>query len=87
MVSALLSPPLRSPATSPATSLEGMANPMFSAELPDGVLPAAAVFMPMTSPAELSNGPPEFPGLMAASVWISPPRVSVPPPELSPAVI
>ena len=27
-----------------------------------------AVFMPITSPVALSNGPPEFPGLMAASV-------------------
>ena len=32
--------------------------------------PATAVFMPITSPAELDSGPPEFPGLMAASVWM-----------------
>jgi hypothetical protein len=28
-----------------------------------------AVLMPTTSPAMLTSGPPEFPGLMAASVW------------------
>ena len=28
-----------------------------------------AVFMPMTSPRRLSSGPPELPGLIAASVW------------------
>ena len=30
------------------------------------------VFMPITRPAESSSGPPELPGLMAASVWIAP---------------
>ena len=29
-----------------------------------------AVLMPMTSPRTLSSGPPELPGLIAASVWI-----------------
>jgi S1-C subfamily serine protease len=29
------------------------------------------VLMPMTSPRELSKGPPELPGLMAASVWMA----------------
>ena len=29
-----------------------------------------AVFMPMTSPREFKSGPPELPGLMAASVWM-----------------
>ena len=29
-----------------------------------------AVLMPMTWPALLTSGPPELPGLMAASVWI-----------------
>ncbi len=29
------------------------------------------VLMPMTSPRELSSGPPELPGLMAASVWMA----------------
>ncbi len=28
------------------------------------------VFIPMTWPRVFSSGPPEFPGLMAASVWI-----------------
>ena len=27
--------------------------------------------MPITSPCELSSGPPELPGLMAASVWMA----------------
>ena len=29
-----------------------------------------AVFMPTTSPAESTRGPPELPGLRAASVWM-----------------
>ena len=29
-----------------------------------------AVLMPMTSPATFTSGPPEFPKLIAASVWI-----------------
>ena len=29
--------------------------------------------MPITSPRALTNGPPELPGLMAASVWINSP--------------
>ena len=31
-----------------------------------------AVFTPITSPRELTNGPPEFPGFSAASVWMIP---------------
>ena len=31
-----------------------------------------AVFMPITSPREFKSGPPELPGLIAASVWIIP---------------
>ena len=31
---------------------------------------AMAVLMPMTSPRRLTSGPPELPGLMAASVWM-----------------
>jgi hypothetical protein len=31
-----------------------------------------AVFMPMTSPREFKSGPPELPGLIAASVWMIP---------------
>jgi len=30
-----------------------------------------AVFMPMTWPAMSTSGPPELPGLMAASVWMN----------------
>ena len=33
---------------------------------------AMAELIPTTSPARLSSGPPELPGLMAASVWITP---------------
>jgi len=37
-------------------------------ELWSAPLEAIMVLMPMTSPRELRSGPPEFPGLMAASV-------------------
>src|SRR5581483_2460028 len=40
-----------------------MENPMFWAS------PATAVLTPTTSPAAFTSGPPELPGLMAASVW------------------
>ena len=62
-----------------------MAKPMFCA----GALPvldeATAVFIPTTCPAESTSGPPEFPELMAASVWIMFWRVSPVPPLASPA--
>lgn len=45
----------------------GIANPMPEL-LPDVV--NIAVFIPISFPEESSRGPPEFPGLMAASVWI-----------------
>src|SRR5216684_1320616 len=35
-----------------------------------------AVIIPITWPAELTSAPPESPGLMAASLWIMPERVS-----------
>ena len=48
----------------------GMAKPMPSMDAPELVVPEyLAVVMPMTSPAILNRGPPELPGLMAASVW------------------
>ena len=31
---------------------------------------AAIVFTPITCPATLTSGPPEFPGFTAASVWM-----------------
>ena len=34
-------------------------------------LRAIAELMPMTSPAMFTSGPPELPGLIAASVWIA----------------
>jgi len=46
--------------------LMGMANPM--PELWSAPFEAIMVLMPMTSPLEFSSGPPELPGLMAASV-------------------
>ena len=48
---------------------------MLSTEPP---LPEEEVFaslMPMSSPAMFSRAPPELPGLMAASVWMSPVEV------------
>ena len=47
-----------------------MAKPMFCELVPSPDVPATAVFMPMTWPDVSMSGPPEFPGLMAASVWI-----------------
>ena len=46
-------------------------------------LAATAVFMPMTLPELSTSGPPEFPGLMAASVWNMLVRVSVAVPDES----
>ncbi len=66
--------------TRPLTSLIGMAKPMPWAPS------ATAVFIPMTSPEILTSGPPELPGLMAASVWKRFVSCSVAPPP-SPAVI
>ena len=44
--------------------LMGTANPIVFA---CGLI---AVLIPITSPARFSSGPPELPGLMAASVWM-----------------
>ena len=41
-----------------------MAKPMF------WLSSMMAVLMPTTAPLESTSGPPELPGLMAASVWI-----------------
>ena len=46
--------------------LLGIANPIPS-EPP--VLEKMAVLMPINSPFMLTRAPPEFPGLIAASVW------------------
>ena len=42
-------------------------------EPPVAPLPALAIatLMPMTFPSELSRAPPELPGLIAASVWMT----------------
>ena len=49
-----------------------------------------AVLMPITSPAMLNSGPPELPGLMAASVWMKsskgPAPISRPRAEMMPEV-
>jgi len=45
----------------------GTANPT-PLDAPEGE--TIIVFMPISSPAELSSGPPELPGLIEASVWI-----------------
>jgi hypothetical protein len=59
--------PLRSCGSRSRTVLLGTANPMpmFPSDLE---LVMIAVFMPITSPRRLSSGPPELPGLIAASV-------------------
>ena len=50
---------------------------MFWELVPSLEVPATAVFMPMTWPDVSMSGPPELPGLMAASVWIMFCRFSV----------
>ncbi len=50
------------------TTFDGTAKP--TPEL-DCTLDSMAVLMPMTSPARVISGPPELPGLMAASVWMT----------------
>ena len=50
----------------------GMAKPT-PAEVP--VLVKMAVFTPMRRPRESSSGPPELPGLIAASIWMPPAMV------------
>ena len=51
------------------TTSVGIAKPI-PAELPD--LETIAELTPITRPALSSSGPPELPGLMAASVWMTP---------------
>ena len=70
-------PPFWSWGSSTSTWSIGMANPMFWEFVPSLAEPATAVFMPMTCPAVSMSGPPELPGLMAASVWIRFCRLSV----------
>ncbi len=47
----------------------GTANPIPTFP-PDSL--KIAVFMPIISPREFNSGPPELPGLIAASVWMTP---------------
>jgi len=47
----------------------GTANPI-PALAPEGL--TIAVFTPISSPFEFKRGPPELPGLIEASVWITP---------------
>jgi hypothetical protein len=61
--------PLRiSCGTTRFTTSTGIAKPTPDDE-PDS--DRSAVFTPMRRPAESSSGPPELPGLIAASVWIT----------------
>jgi hypothetical protein len=48
--------------------LAGMAKPI-PTEPPERV--KIAVLMPTSWPCRLTSAPPEFPGLMAASVWMN----------------
>jgi hypothetical protein len=52
--------------------LIGMAKPI---PFPEATM---AVLIPITSPAMLTSGPPEFPGLMEASVWMKSSYVVMP---------
>ena len=61
----MIFPKAMSCGTTSLTVLTGMANPM-PALPPLGE--KMAVLTPTSCPSELSNGPPELPGLIAASV-------------------
>ena len=63
------------------TILPGNAKPILLA------LSSIATLTPMTLPLISSSGPPELPGLIAASVWMTLSSVSVAPDVLVPAVI
>src|SRR6185503_18004377 len=63
-------PPLTSWSTEALTLLLEIAKP--TPMLPDAWPEVAiAVLMPITSPDMFTSAPPEFPGLIAASVWIA----------------
>ena len=56
------------------TSLLGMAKPIPSTLISELSVEVEAILLeliPMTWPAIFTNGPPEFPGLIAASVWMA----------------
>ena len=55
--------------TTRLTTSTGIAKPM-PALAPEGE--TMAVLTPISRPAESSSGPPELPGLIAASVWMTP---------------
>ena len=57
----------------------GTAKPI-PLDAPEGEM--IIVFIPMSSPAESRSGPPEFPGLMEASVWIISRMVTPPAPGM-----
>ena len=56
----------------------GMAKPTFMAMAGFRM----AELMPMTSPRKLKSGPPEFPWLMAASVWMKSSYCVIRPPSM-----
>ena len=66
-------PARRSSSTGSADEIE-IAKPMLFADPGSAI----AVLMPMTRPSTSTSGPPELPGLIAASVWIASTSVSVP---------
>ena len=58
------------PAAMAAKLLADLGAQVVKIEPPDGEM--IAVLTPIKRPALSRRGPPEFPGLMAASVWITP---------------
>ena len=63
---------LTSPSPALSSSMIGLAWSMAIEKPRFWASATIAVFMPTTWPAALTSGPPELPGLMAASVWIRP---------------
>jgi hypothetical protein len=61
--------------------LEGIAKPtpMLPASPPEPPAVAMATLMPMSLPSESTSAPPELPGLMAASVWMTAILIDSPP--------
>ena len=60
----LTSPKRRRSSTIRRTRSTGIAKPIVFAP------PTIAVLIPISSPRTLQSAPPEFPGLIAASVWM-----------------
>ena len=87
----MISSPRVSAGATSFTVLDGTAKPMPT--LPCEPPVSICEFTPITCPAALSSGPPELPGLIGASVWITESiekplgaRISRPTPETMPSV-